>query len=103
MRSHPSKADLQKAVQSMRRKVIALLMAWKPEQFGVWDTGKMRHLPDMARIYQWINEYGYLKPKWLNKYTYQELTVLVSQIKKITTSSSNGQQNPHKKPKSRDP
>lgn len=92
MRSHPAKEDEAKALQDMRRKVIALLMSWKTEMFGVWDTRKMRHVPDMSKIYEWINTHGYLKPKWLNKYTYQELTTLVSQIEKITTSSSDGQQ-----------
>lgn len=103
MRAHPNKASIDKALQDMRRKVIALLMSWKPEQFGIWDTLKMRHVPDMSKIYEWINQYGHLKPKWLNKYTYEELTTLVSQIEKITTSSSNGESKKNKKPKSRDP
>lgn len=68
----------------MRRKVIALLMGWKPELFGVWDPSTFKYLPNMPRIYRWINEHGMYKPKWLNKHSYPELVNLVSQLAKIT-------------------
>lgn len=70
----------------MRRKVIALLMSWKPEHFGSWSTASMRYIPDMSRIYAWVNQYGLYKPKWLNKHTYIEMVELVSQITKISKS-----------------
>jgi hypothetical protein len=74
------------AKQDMRRKVIALLMSWKPAVFGTWSSVQMRYVPDMQKIYQWVNTYGLYKPKWLNKHTYKELVDLVSQITKITSS-----------------
>lgn len=101
MKPRLSKTDQAKACQQMRTKVIALLMGWKPEHFGTWDTAKMRHVPDMTKIYSWINEYGHRKPKWFNKYTYDELVTLVSQIEKITRT--HGQPKQDQKPKSRDP
>ena len=84
MRSFPAKADQNQAKQDMRRKIIAMLMSWKPEQFGTFRPSGMKYVPDMEKIYTWINKYGHKHPKWLNKYSYQDLVILVSQIEQIT-------------------
>jgi hypothetical protein len=96
----PEKAE---AVTKMRRKVIALLMGWKPEQFGFWDPATFKYLPDMKRIYTWVNEYGMYKPKWLNKHSYPELVNLVSQITKITNPNSRDATKEEKKPRTPQP
>lgn len=94
-----SKPEKQEAVTKMRRKVIALLMGWKPEQFGLWEPGTFKYLPNMPRIYSWINEHGMHKPKWLNKHTYTELVELVSQITKITKPPSREPKEKEAKPR----
>lgn len=88
MTPKPTLEERSLAKQDMRRKVIALLMSWKPQAFGTWSAAAMRYVPDMQKIYHWVNTYGMYKPKWLNKHTYTELVNLVSQITKITASDA---------------
>lgn len=64
----------------MRKKIISMLREVGYEKF---DTIKNRKVADMQRIYKLIKEKGYLKPKYLNEYTHDELPKLVSQIENI--------------------
>ncbi len=57
----------------MRKKIIAKFI----EMGYTTPEGKA----DMPRIYAWVEKYGYLH-KPLNKYTYNELPMLVSQAEK---------------------
>jgi len=98
--TRPEKAE---AVTKIRRKVIALLMGWKPERFGFWDPATFKYLPDMNKIYAWVNEYGLYKPKWLNKHTYPELVDLVSQLTKITKPPTRAQKEKETKPRPTQP
>lgn len=84
MKKFLTKTEQQEAKQAMRKKIIAMLLDWKPGQFGTFDPATMRRKPNMAMIYEWVNTYGHKKPTWLNKYTYGELVTLVSQINQIT-------------------
>jgi hypothetical protein len=102
MRAYPSRKDQEASRQAMRRKVIALLMAWKPSHFGNWCAERASFKCDMQRIYDWVNTYGHAKPKWLNQYTYSELVKLVSQVKKITNTQSNGTKRTPTQPQSGD-
>jgi len=86
-KTYLKKGDESKAKQAMRSKIIAMLMAWKPDKFGRFDYDKMKHAPVMSEIYKWVNDYGHKKPLWLNKYSYSDLVILVSQIGKITKGS----------------
>ncbi len=59
---------------TMRKKIIALFV----KMGYVNEEGKA----DMKRIYAWVEKYGYLH-KPLNRYTYNELPMLVSQAERV--------------------
>ncbi len=72
----------QEALQTMRKKVIALLaygLGWT-----VYDKQKNKMVADMKKIYGWVQHYGKHNPKKLNEYNQSELAALVSQVEQMT-------------------
>lgn len=66
----------QAKINLQRRKIISIF-----RQMGYEQNGKA----DMARIYKWVEDYGYLK-KPLNKYQLNEIPRLVYQAEKVLES-----------------
>lgn len=67
----------QMGLDLMRKKIIAL---FRKMGYNIGNEA------DMKRIYSWVNKYGYLKKK-LNKYTADELPMLVSQVERVYKST----------------
>ena len=67
---------MENGTDAQRKKVIAILAS----AGYTLQNGK----PDMVKILNWVQTYGYLKPKTLMEYSKAELTKLIKQSENIT-------------------
>lgn len=76
----PTAHDQAASADIMRKKIISM---FREIGYEVYDPAKGKIVADMHRVYSFVKDKGYLKPKGLNQYTAKELPRLVSQVECI--------------------
>jgi len=88
--SELTREECQNLIESLKKEVVKNIKEHQCDIMRKKIIGKLADMgyvtregkADMPRIYAWVEKYGYLH-KHLNKYTYAELPLLVSQAERM--------------------